>query len=50
MEKQKLYEMAFNHISNIFDVLRQLNDEGKADEKTHEEALKRFNELINYKI
>lgn len=50
MEKQKLYEMAFNHIYNIMDVLKQLNDEGVVDEKAHEEALKRFNELINYKI
>ncbi len=50
MDKQKMYEMAFNHIYNILDVVKQIDDKGVVDEKAHEEAVKRFYELVNYKI
>ena len=49
MTKHELNEMVIKHISNIMDLLGQLNDEGVVDEKTHDEALKRFYELVNYK-
>lgn len=49
MAKQELNEMAIKHISTIMDLLGKLNDEGVVDEKTHDEALKRFYELVNYK-